>query len=162
MNPPRFETLPKSTFVGLSACTDMVTMPAVTMGLWRSFMPIRHQITNVEGIELYSFEEFPADYFNSYNPEANFTKWAAVKVSDIENLPPTLSILEVPEGLYAVFLHKGPQDEGAKTYQYIFGEWMRQSDYAVDDRPHFAVMDEKYKPNEVDSEEEIWVPVKQK
>jgi len=65
-------------------------------------------------------------------------------------------------GLYAVFLHHGPASEVSKTYQYIFGTWLPQSDYLIDDRPHFAIMGEKYKSDSPDSEEELWIPVKKK
>ena len=58
------------------------------------------------------------------------------------------------------FLHRGPASEGMKTYQYIFQTWLPVSGYRLDDRPHFAVMGEKYKKEDPDSEEEIWVPVK--
>ena len=47
-------------------------------------------------------------------------------------------------------------------FQYIFSEWIPQSDYSVDDRPHFEVLGAKYKNNDPDSEEEIWIPIKKK
>ena len=34
--------------------------------------------------------------------------------------------------------------------------------YILDNRPHFEVLGGKYKNNDSNSEEEIWIPVKQK
>jgi AraC family transcriptional regulator len=66
----------------------------------------------------------------------------------------------LPGGLYAVFHYKGLPSEGAKTFQYIFGTWLPGSEYALDNRPHFEVLGERYNNNSPDSEEEIWIPVK--
>ncbi|HLT33108.1 MAG TPA: GyrI-like domain-containing protein, partial [Aquaticitalea sp.] len=46
------------------------------------------------------------------------------------------------------------------TYQYIYGQWIPNSEYELDDRPHFALMGEKYKDPE--SEEEFWIPIRKK
>ena len=71
-----------------------------------------------------------------------------------------MQTLVAPAGLYAVFIHRGPPSEGPKTYQHIFGVWLPQSGYVLDERPHFAVMGAKYKHDAADSEEELWIPVK--
>ena len=68
----------------------------------------------------------------------------------------------LPGGLYAVFLHKGAATTGPKTFQYIFGTWLPESDYSLDIRPHFEILGEKYKNDDPDSEEEIWIPIKPK
>ena len=131
-----------------------------TFELWNGFMPLRRQIGGTIGNELYSIEVFPPDFFKQFNPGTEFEKWAAVEVKDSSSLPDGIEILESPGGLYAVFLHKGPASEGPKTYNYIFSEWMPTSQYTVDERPHFALMGDKYKSDSVDSEEEIWIPIR--
>ncbi|MEO0474076.1 MAG: GyrI-like domain-containing protein [Bacteroidota bacterium] len=50
-----------------------------------------------------------------------------------------------PAGKYAVFPYKGRPSEAMNFYQYIFVRWMPQSAYAIDSRPHFALMGDKYK-----------------
>lgn len=130
--------------------------------LWRSFMPHRQSIANSVGSSLYSVQLYGDTYFNSYNPAAEFEKWAAVEVTGFDSLPDGMEPLTIPAGLYAVFIHKGPAADGPKTFQYIFTQWLPQSGYVVDSRPHFEVMGEKYKADSPDSEEELWVPVKEK
>ncbi|PXY38956.1 GyrI-like domain-containing protein [Flavobacterium cheongpyeongense] len=131
-----------------------------TFQLWSSFMPNRKEIKNSMNTNLYSLEVFPVGYFDYFDAKNTFEKWAAIEVSDFNEIPSDMDILVIPDGLYAVFVHVGPAIEGDKTYRYIFTEWLPSSEYRVDDRPHFAVMTEKYKKDDPDSQEEIWIPVK--
>ncbi len=101
-------------------------------------------------------------FFDNFNPDKEFEKWAAVEVEDFNGVPDEMETLKTPGGLYAVFLHKGPARKGVETYQYIFRTWLPNSTYLLDNRPHFAVMGIKYKKDSPDSEEELWIPVKPK
>jgi AraC family transcriptional regulator len=131
-----------------------------TRALWQSFMPLRNEIRNSIGSELYSIEIYEPLFFNNFNSEREFEKWAAVEVTDFETVPANMETFSSPYGLYAVFLHKGASGKGLETYQYIFGTWLPESDYLLDDRPHFAIMGEKYKNDDHDSEEDLWFPIK--
>jgi len=133
-----------------------------TYELWRSFMPRRKEIQNSVGTELYSIEVYPPLFYDNFNPDSEFEKWAAVEVSDFQTIPGEMETLTSPQGLYAVFVHKGPASEGPKTYQYIFTKWLPISDFQLDNRPHFAIMGEKYKSEDPGSEEELWIPIKPK
>lgn len=130
-----------------------------TFQLWNSFMPRRKEITNSIDSNFYSLEVFPDGHFDNFDPNRSFQKWAAVEVSTFEEIPQGMETLTIPTGLYAVFVHKGPQSEGHKTYHSIFVEWLPNSGYTVDERPHFAVMGDQYKKEDPDSEEEIWIPI---
>jgi AraC family transcriptional regulator len=130
-----------------------------TFQLWSAFMPKRKTIKNSIDSNLYSLEVFPDGHFNDFDPNNTFEKWAAVEVSDYDEIPSEMKPLTIPTGLYAVFVHKGPQSEGHKTYHSIFVEWLPNSEYMVDERPHFAVMGDQYKKEDPDSEEEIWIPI---
>ena len=127
--------------------------------LWQGFMPKRKTISSVIGTELYSAEVYPHGFFENYDPKNEFEKWAAVEVSGNSITPEGLEPLLLPKGLYAVFLHKGNASTAPKTYQYIFTQWLPSSGFKLDNRPHFAVMLEKYKQDDINSEEEIWIPV---
>lgn len=128
--------------------------------LWRSFMIQRKEITNAVGTNLYSLQLLDTDYFSNFNPGREFEKWAATEVSNFDSIPPGMESFELPGGLYAVFLHKGPASAGSRSFQYIFTSWLPTSGYTVDNRPHFELLGEKYKNESPDSEEEIWIPVK--
>lgn len=133
-----------------------------TFELWRNFMPRLNEIQNRIGSELYSLEVYDHQFFNSFNPANEFKKWAAVEVKNFQSVPDEMETFVVPEGLYAVFVYKGLQSEGAKAYDFIFRNWLPASNYFLDNRPHFAVMGKKYKMNDPSSEEEIWIPVQSK
>ena len=131
-----------------------------TYELWHAFMPRRKEIQNSIGTELYSIEIYPPSFFGIFNQEAQFEKWASVEVTDFQTIHADMESITLPAGLYAVFVHRGPASKGYGTYSEIFGTWLPVSGYLLDDRPHFAVMGQKYKHEDPDSEEEIWIPVK--
>jgi len=66
----------------------------------------------------------------------------------------------VPSGLYAVFIHTGAASTAPKTFEYIFETWLPNSEYLLDNRPHFEILGGKYKNEDPSSEEEIWIPIK--
>ena len=132
-----------------------------TTKLWRQFIPIKMELPELKSTELYSVEIYPEDYFLNFSPAKEFEKWAAAPVTVAFEPEGPIQILEIPKGLYAVFLYKGLSTEAHLAYRYIFEEWMPKSTYQVDNRPHFAVMGEKYRNDDPDSEEELWVPVKE-
>jgi AraC family transcriptional regulator len=155
---PEIRTLTEKKFVGKRLI--MSFSKNRTKNLWQGFMPRRKEIRNNIGSDLYSLEVYAPLFFDEFSPVAEFEKWAAIEVTDFGTVPEGMETLVVPAGLYAVFMHKCPASEGPKTYQYIFGIWLPYSDFLIDNRPHFAVIGEKYKNEDQDSEEEIWIPVK--
>lgn len=128
--------------------------------LWQSFMQRRNEIRNYIGNELYSMQVYDPLYFTHFNPNTQFDKWAAIEVADFDSVPDGMDTIILPTGLYAVFLHKGAASAGPATFQYIFGTWLPISGYKLDNRPHFEILGEKYKNEDPDSEEEIWIPIK--
>lgn len=141
---------------------SMSFMENKTFQLWNGFMPNRKNIKNTIDENLYSLEVFSANHFDNFDPSKTFQKWAAVEVKNFNSVPEEMEELIIPTGIYAVFIHHGPATDAHKTYHTIFAEWLPNSEYTVDCRPHFAVMDEKYKKDDPDSEEEIWIPIKYK
>lgn len=133
-----------------------------TVELWRSFIPGRREIKNNIGTELYSVQVYDYLYFNNFNPDKEFEKWATIEVTDFSIIPDEKEAFILTGGLYAVFIHKGAASTGPKTFQYILGTWLPNSEYILDDRPHFEILGEKYMNEDPNSEEEIWIPIKPK
>lgn len=128
--------------------------------LWSRFMPRRKEIQHALGTDLYNIQINPENF--DFHPHSPFVKWAAVPVSSYEEIPNGMEPLEIPEGLYAVFHYKGDQNNAADFFRKIYTEWLPNSGYALDHRPQFEILGEKYKNHHPDSEEEIWIPVKPK
>lgn len=156
----RIETLHPKKLIGKRMTMSLAANK--TAMLFQGFMPARREIKNNIGKDLYDISVYDDQYFKNFSPHNEFVKWAAVEVSDFETIPAGLETFTLLTGRYAVFLHKGPASEGYITYQYIFDSWLPASGYVLDDRPHFSLLGEKYKHQDPASEEEIWVPVREK
>lgn len=153
---PRLETINPKKLVGRHLTMSLAENN--TGELWRGFMAQRKEITNNLSNALISMQVYQSDYFKNFNPANKFEKWVAVEVVNFENVPSNLDTFVLSGGLYAVFHYKGQAGDSA-VFQYIFQTWLPNSDYILDDRPHFEILGDKYKNNAPDSEEEIWIPV---
>lgn len=154
---PTLETISAKKLIGLKLRMSLADNK--TGQLWQSFMPRRMEITTNLSSELISMQVYPPGF--DFRPATTFEKWAAIEVSDMAMVPDQMEAFVLPEGLYAVFHYKGSSLDN-RIFQYIFGEWLPNSDYRLDNRPHFEVLGAKYKNASPDSEEDIWIPVKPK
>jgi len=158
---PRIEILSEKKLVGKRL--KMSLSNNRTVELWKSFMPRRGEIKDTLSNQLFSLQVFDSSSeFEAYHGETIFEKWAAAEVDGSEKIPEGLEGFNLPDGLYAVFLHKGGPATAHKTFEYIFGIWLPHSQYVLDKRPHFEILGDKYKNDDPDSEEEVWIPVKEK
>lgn len=129
--------------------------------LWKSFVPKLNDITNKVGTTMISMQVHESSYFTNFNPTNEFEKWAAVEVSSFEGVLEDLETYILFGGLYAVFNYKGLSTD-SHVFQYIFTTWLPNSGYHLDSRPHFEILGDKYKNNDPNSEEEIWIPITKK
>ncbi|MEW7291670.1 GyrI-like domain-containing protein [Aquimarina sp. 2304DJ70-9] len=158
---PRIESLQEIKLIGNRL--KMSVSKNRAKELWQSFMPKRAEIKNRIDSKFYSIEVYDdVGYFESFNPNREYEKWAAIKVNDFHFVPKGMESIKIPEGLYAVFIYIGKASEAFETYEYIYSEWVPNSDYVIDNRPHFALMGEKYKNEDPNSEEELWIPIQKK
>lgn len=155
---PVIKILPEKKLAGKR--TRMTLAENRTPELWKSFMTRRKEIGNALTTELFSLQVYDTTDFSSFNEHTPFEKWAAVEVADFDSVPEGMETFTLPGGLYAVFIHKGAAETFSKTFRYIFGEWLPAADYLLDHRPHFEILGEKYRNNDPDSEEEVWIPIK--
>lgn len=130
--------------------------------LWGSFMPRRKEILNSLSNDLVSLVVYKPNHFNDFNPTNEFERWASVEVVDFSNIPAEMETYILSSGLYAIFHYVGSSTGIDGFYQNIFNVWLPNSDYILDDRPHFEILGEKYKNNDPLSEEDIWIPIKQR
>lgn len=131
-----------------------------TRELWQSFMPRLGEIGDRIGGDKISLQVYD-EPLRMGDFTQKFEKWAAVEVTDFANVPEDLETFVLPGGLYAVFDYKGSSTD-PRIFIYVFTEWLPNSDYELDDRPHFEVLGDKYKNADPESEEEIWIPVRRK
>ena len=158
---PRIEEISKKKLIGnrlvMSLSGDR------TKELWQGFMTRRKEIGNPVTTNLISMQVYDRLLsFSEFNDTTQFEKWAVVEVEDYKDLPNDMESYTLLGGLYAVFVHKGLPSDFPKMAQYIYGEWLPKSDYELDHREHFEIMGDKYRNNDLNSEEEVWVPIKRK
>ncbi|MCF8340234.1 MAG: GyrI-like domain-containing protein [Chitinophagaceae bacterium] len=129
--------------------------------LWSKFMPKRKEILNTISPELFSVQVFQENTFSSttFNENTLFEMWAAVEVSKIEQIPTELESTIIVGGAFVTFILKGEQPTLTEHYNYIINDWLPKEGYRIDNRAHFQVMGDKYKRNDPNSEEEVWIPI---
>lgn len=157
---PRIEIINEKKLVGKRLSMSFTNYKV--RELWQSFMPIRKEIQNNINKDLISMVIYNPTHFIDFKPTNEFERWASVEVSDFNNVPKEMETYVLPAGLYAVFIHKGDANAFAVTFRKILEIWLPDSEYSFDNRPHFELLGEKYKNNDPQSEEEIWIPIKLK
>lgn len=156
---PTIHTLPQKKLIGKS--TRMSLVQNTTPILWKRFMQHKKSVKNTVGTDLYSIQVYDDNlYFKDFNPQTEFTKYAMTEVTDFSFIPTEMETLTIESGLYAVFIYKGLPQGFPALANYIFGEWLPNSNYNLDNRPHFEVLEENYNPSDENSQEEVWIPIK--
>lgn len=156
---PRIETINDKKLIGQRL---IMSFADYRIGeLWRRFGPKRKEITHNLNNDLISLVLYEPTHFTDFKPTNEFERWATVEVTEYRNVPLEMETLDLQGGLYAVFKFKGLNTDNY-IFQYILGTWLPASEYELDNRPHFEVLGEKYKNNDPESEEEIWIPIKEK
>lgn len=159
MNPEIKIVSPKK-LIGMSINTSIADYGAP--GLWQRFMPQLKSIEIKIGAEKYSIQIYNNLFsYSDFHPELIFKYWAATEVQNFKSVPNGMETLELPGGKYAVFIHKGTMANFQKTLNYIHLKWLPNSEFELDHRPHFEVLDDRYLgPQNPESQEEVWVPIK--
>lgn len=158
---PRIEHTSEISLVGLQTVTSLANNN--TRSLWMEFAPQISSILHQTGTEKYSVEHYDSlTYFEDFNPENTFEKWAAVAVEKSAEVPLGLERLIIPAGKYAVIHYIGKPSDAHLMFRQFYTGWLPHSEYQLDHRPHFAVMGDAYKGEHTDSEEEFWIPIQSK
>src|SRR6187402_3477883 len=98
---PRIEILSEKKLIGKRLQTSLTNNK--THELWRSFMPRRTEIQNPISSDLFAVQVYEPTYFQAFNPNAVFEKWATLEVADFNNIPAEMESFTLSGGLYAVF-----------------------------------------------------------
>lgn len=152
---PNIIELSEKTVIGIKSSMHHNQFEKI-VELWKRFMPKRVLIKNTVNTAFIALQE----YSDFNNMETSFKIWACVEVTDLNIIPEGMANCIIPKGDYAVFLHKGMN--ASVTYQKIMSDWLPNSGYEIDNRPHFQVMGKKYKNGSIDSEEDFYVPIRLK
>lgn len=147
----RFETLQALRLSG-HAVQNPVFSTEETSILWRSFRAKLKELHFPEGEELFSVQ-----LHEKNNPGRILQRWAAAPA---ELLSGEMDSLEMPGGLYAVFLYRGGMAGFESFLISAFEKTIPSFDLLIDHRPHFQLLGKGFNPFSEESEEEVWIPVK--
>ena len=158
---PSIQIFPTTKLIGQKITTSFAQDQ--TLELWRNFAPRKKEIKNKVNSDSYAVKIYPnTTFFQQFDPTRTFEKWAAVPVTNFDNITDCLDKLIIPVGIYAIFTYRGKPSDAMDTFRYMYGEWLPSSQYEMDNRPYFALMGDRYKGEHPDSEEEFWVPIRPK
>ncbi|WDE08500.1 AraC family transcriptional regulator [Thalassomonas viridans] len=107
--------------------------------LWSAFAPYKDKIPNQVGENVFGIY----DSYQEQDDEVKFCYICAAEVANFDDVPQGMITREIPEQLYARFIHKGLIAELDKTLKYIWGSWLPDSPYEYVEKPDF----ELYTPN---------------
>lgn len=121
--------------------------------LWRQFWQRHEEITHRTGAGV------AYGVAGNKDPETgDFDYVAGLEVDDSRDIPPEMVSWDVPEQTYAVFQCTLPTLMA--TYQYVFTEWLPESEYDLGDGPEFELYDESFSPEEGEFGMFLYIPVK--
>ena len=149
--------------VGVIYHTTMQTAEGIP-GLWdKEFIPRAREIKHVVNQNCYGLELYP----DNFTETKQFTYMAAFEVSKIEDVPFNMFGVTLPAATYAVFTIKGKLDPKKimETFQKIYHEWLPASGYDMPYPYDFEFYDDenkRFKPDQDDSELDIYLPVIEK
>lgn len=68
--------------------------------------------------------------------------------------------LTINAGKYLVINFEGTIEDFVSFWQDIHFNWLPNSEFKIDNRPHFERLGPEYNPNQAVNKEEIWIPIK--
>ncbi len=145
------------TVIGMEVLNTMDS--AVMMELWTRFIPAISQVPNHVGEQYYGLNYYTEELNEEGEP--GFGYMAAAEVRNLPDVPEGFVSREIPASAYAVFTHRGPAQNMSKIFEYIYGQWVRETQLKPKMQPSFEVYDHRYDPESPDSIVEIWVPVQE-
>jgi AraC family transcriptional regulator len=156
---PKIVQLTAKKIIGMSITTSLAKND--TQALWQQFMPRRNEIMQKLSNDYFSIQIYDSSLsYSDIKPQTQFEKWAGIEVRSFEAIPKGFSSHIICDGLYAVFEHEGDFGKFQENINYIYGQWIPNSEYEIAARDHFTIMGAQYKGgNHPESKEEIWVPI---
>ncbi|EGG93766.1 Transcriptional regulator, AraC family [gamma proteobacterium IMCC1989] len=122
--------------------------------LWDEFVPrmeeVKHKVSGLAYGVIQQTKE-KTDLLEYY---------AAVEVSDINDLPEGMANVEIPTSTYAKFTHKGNVASINNTVNYIYSSWLMQSGKRHTYGADLEVYGEEYIPDSDDSVVYCSIPIK--
>lgn len=126
--------------------------------LWSAFRPYRGKVPNQSSPEFFGIYE----QYQEQEDTVIFSYICSVPVISFDDVPEGMITRELPEQMYARFVHRGALSELEKTLKYIWGSWLPKSHYDYVEKPDFELYGSRFNtenPNSPDSEIYLHIPI---
>ena len=127
--------------------------------LWSAFRPYRDLITNRVGDEWFGIYEA---YEEAGDNDVTFSYICMAPVDSFDVVPEGMITRELPEQMYAKFLHRGEITTLDQTLKYIWGSWLPKSNFEYVEKPDFELYPDGYSSSDPTSVIALHIPVKAK
>lgn len=125
--------------------------------LWDRLCPVADAIPLRSGPEMYGVIYCRSEEQKEHAHELQYI--AAVPVQVAEGLPAGMTSFLVPATTFAVFTHRGPIAKIADTCEFIYRQWLPNSQYEHSDIADVELYDGRF-TNDETSMSEYWVSVR--
>jgi len=129
--------------------------------LWAAFRPYRDKIKNRIGEESFGIYEAYEER-GGESEEVIFRYVCCAPVANFNHVPEGMITRELPEQMYAKFIHRGSISTLEQTLKYIWGSWLPKSDFDYVERPDFELYPPNYNVADAKAEMALHIPVQAK
>ena len=126
--------------------------------LWSAFAPYRDSIPNRLGTDSFGIYES----YQEQEDDVSFSYICTVAVENFDDIPEGMISRELPEQMYAKFVHRGSVANLEQTLKYIWGSWLPKSDYDYVEKPDFELYGQGFNIADPKSELYLHIPVQRK
>lgn len=158
---PKVVTLPPFTLVGFKLTATLDEFEAgLGKDAYRSLVEQQGSIPSRKNDAVILMQIYPMDHqFNAQKDR--FIQIIGYEVLATGEIPGTMVSHAVEESKYVAFTHRGREAEIHRSYDYLYGQWLREHGYqpkAYD----FERWDERYRPEQEDNEIDMFVALQDK
>ena len=125
---------------------------------YHSLMERKVEIQHRKNEEVILIQIYPKE--SDFNPQVDkFTTILCYEVSKQGDVPSSMISHTINESKYVTYTHKGPESQLSKSYDYVYGQWIRETG----NEPKyydFEIWDERYKPESPDNEIDLFIALK--
>ncbi|QUI22763.1 AraC family transcriptional regulator [Vallitalea pronyensis] len=151
---PEFVELNERQLMGIPFYYN-ISMKSDLSNSWSLFMQNLSTIPYIKKRERFYQMQY---WFPDQDDDSTFF-FIAVEVERIESVPIQFVAKTIPAGTYMKFRHKGRSNQVGYTYQYIYEEWLPNTDYRLSEHFNFEHYGEEYfGPYNEESVSDIYIP----
>ncbi|MEL6538892.1 MAG: AraC family transcriptional regulator [Bacteroidota bacterium] len=154
--PPTVIQLEEKRLVGLSFFIHQDQESIDLTREWTHLMKEAPQIPNKATPESY----YQVQYWSDTQDWQGMHFFLGAEVEHLQEVPPQLVIKVIPRGTYLRFTHQGLSKNVGYTYQYIYQEYLPETEYKLPLPFNFEYYGEKYlSPTNEASESYVYIPI---